>query len=51
MVLRLNLKLQQKFQKIKINVFEVPISIYSRRYDEGKKVKWWDFFCICIHFN
>lgn len=28
----------------KLNIFEVPISIYSRRYDEGKKVKWWDFF-------
>ncbi len=28
----------------KLNIYEVPISIYSRRYDEGKKVKWWDFF-------
>ena len=28
----------------KINIFEVPISIYSRNYDEGKKVRWWDFF-------
>ena len=28
----------------KINIYEVPISIYSRKYDEGKKVRWWDFF-------
>ena len=28
----------------KLNIYEVPISIYSRSYDEGKKVKWWDFF-------
>ena len=28
----------------KLNIYEVPISIYSRNYDEGKKVKWWDFF-------
>ena len=28
----------------KLNIFEVPISIYSRNYDEGKKVRWWDFF-------
>ena len=27
----------------KLNVFEVPISIYSRSYQEGKKVRWWDF--------
>jgi len=27
-----------------LNIYEIPISIYSRRYDEGKKVKWWDFF-------
>lgn len=27
-----------------LNIYETPISIYSRRYDEGKKVKWWDFF-------
>lgn len=27
-----------------LNIYEVPISIYSRRYNEGKKVKWWDFF-------
>ena len=27
-----------------INIYEVPISIYSRKYDEGKKVRWWDFF-------
>ena len=28
----------------KLNIYEVPITIYSRRYDEGKKVRWWDFF-------
>ena len=28
----------------KLNIFEVPISIYSRYYDEGRKVTWWDFF-------
>ena len=28
----------------KLNIFEVPITIYSRDYSEGKKVKWWDFF-------
>ena len=27
-----------------IKIFEVPITINSRRYDEGKKVKWWHFF-------
>ena len=28
----------------KLNIYEVPITIYSRNYDEGKKVKCWDFF-------
>ncbi len=27
-----------------LNIFEVPITIYSRTYEEGKKVRWWDFF-------
>ncbi len=27
-----------------LNIYEVPITIYSRNYDEGKKVRWWDFF-------
>ena len=27
-----------------IKIFEVPISINSRGYAEGKKVKWWHFF-------
>ena len=27
-----------------IKIFEVPISINSRSYEEGKKVKWWHFF-------
>ena len=28
----------------KINIYEIPISIYSRSIEEGKKVRWWDFF-------
>lgn len=28
----------------KIKIYEVPISINSRDYDEGKKVRWWHFF-------
>jgi glycosyltransferase involved in cell wall biosynthesis len=28
----------------KIKIFEVPITINSRGYDEGKKVRWWHFF-------
>ena len=27
-----------------LNIYEVPISICSRRYDQGKKVRFWDFF-------
>ena len=27
-----------------IKIFEVPITINSRKYEEGKKVKWWHFF-------
>ena len=33
-----------KISKKKLNIFEVPISIYSRSYAEGKKVRWWHFF-------
>lgn len=34
-----------KISKInKIKIYEVPISINSRDYDEGKKVRWWHFF-------
>ena len=36
-----------KMEKIKI--FEVPVSIFSRDYDEGKKVKWWHFFTYMYH--
>lgn len=25
-------------------IFETPITIFSRKYDEGKKVRWWHFF-------
>ena len=31
-------------KKKNLNIYEIPISIYSRQYSEGKKVKWWDFF-------
>ena len=33
----------------KIKIFEVPITINSRSYDEGKKVKWWHFFTYLYH--
>ena len=34
-----------KISKNKNNrIFEVPITINSRSYEEGKKVKWWHFF-------
>ena len=32
-----------------IKIFEVPITINSRGYDEGKKVKWWHFFTYLYH--
>ena len=39
-----------KISKIKnLKIFEVPISIFSRNYDEGKKVKWWHFFTSLYH--
>ena len=39
-----------KISKIKkIKIFEVPIYIFSRDYDEGKKVKWWHFFTYLYH--
>ena len=28
----------------KLIIFETPITIFSRTYDEGKKVRWWHFF-------
>lgn len=33
----------------KLKIFEVPIFIFSRDYDEGKKVKWWHFFTYIYH--
>ena len=27
-----------------LNIYEVPITIYSRDHSEGKKVRWWHFF-------
>ena len=39
-----------KLSKIKdLMIFEVPISIISRSYEEGKKVKWWHFFTYVYH--
>jgi len=35
----------------KIKIFEVPITINSRSYDEGKKVRWWNFFTYLYHLN
>ena len=32
-----------------IKIFEVPITINSRGYDEGKKVRWWHFFTYLFH--
>ena len=32
-----------------IKIFEVPITINSRNYSEGKKVKWWHFFTYLYH--
>ena len=33
-----------------LRIFEVPISINSRSYSEGKKVRWWHFFTYLYHF-
>ena len=36
-----------KISKLKnIRIFEVPISINSRTYDEGKKIHWWHLFLL-----
>jgi glycosyltransferase involved in cell wall biosynthesis len=36
-----------KISKLKnIKIFEVPISINSRTYDEGKKIHWWHLFLL-----
>jgi glycosyltransferase involved in cell wall biosynthesis len=32
-----------------LKIFEVPISIFSRSYEEGKKVRWWHFFTYLYH--
>lgn len=32
----------------KIRIYEVPISIYSRTYAEGKKIHWWHLFVLII---
>ncbi len=31
--------------KLRLRVYEVPISYNGRDYDEGKKIRWKDFFC------
>ena len=33
----------------KIKIFEVPITINSRGYEDGKKVRWWHFFTYLYH--
>ena len=33
----------------KINIFEVPVTINSRSYGEGKKVQWYHFFSYIYH--
>ena len=39
-----------KISKMKdLKIYEVPISIDSRGYDEGKKVRWWHFFTYVYH--
>ena len=38
-------ELKSKILKNKnLIIFETPITIFSRTYDEGKKVRWWHFF-------
>ena len=38
-------ELTSKISKNKnLIIFETPITIFSRTYDEGKKVRWWHFF-------
>ncbi len=32
----------------KVRIYEVPISIYSRTYNEGKKIHWWHLFILII---
>lgn len=36
-------------KKKDLKIFEVPISIFSRNYEEGKKVRWWHFFTYLYH--
>ena len=39
-----------KISKMKnLNIIEVPISIFSRSYEDGKKVRWWHFFTYLYH--
>ena len=39
-----------KISKIRnLKIYEVPISISSRSYEEGKKVRWWHFFTYVYH--
>jgi hypothetical protein len=33
-----------KICKLKLRIYEVPISYYGRSYDEGKKITWRDGF-------
>lgn len=37
-------ELTAKLLKMKLRVYEVPISYYGRNYEEGKKIHWWHGF-------
>ena len=42
-------EITSKLCKLKnIRIYEVPISIYSRTYAEGKKIYWWHLFVLII---
>ena len=42
-------EITSKLCKIKnLRIYEVPISIYSRNYNDGKKIYWWHFFVLIL---
>jgi|688.fasta_scaffold348237_2 glycosyltransferase involved in cell wall biosynthesis len=42
-------EITSKLCKIKnIRIYEVPISVYSRTYKEGKKIHWWHLFILIL---
>ena len=42
-------KLVKLYGNLMTNFSSVPIHIFSRDYDEGKKVRWWHFFTYLYH--